>query len=385
MLGALITAVLIVVTAGALIWVTTDSHTGQAEALAHSRTARHADRAVTARVTGASAAASEPAPPPSTTPWAPGTLVPGGAQESDPFLTTATGHYLLFTSGTTGSAAINVPVATSTDFVHWTPPVDVLPILPAWAVSDFTWAPDLHRFGTRYALYFTAIVADHTPRSECIGSAFSTSPTGPFTARPTPFICQLDQGGDIDPRVFVESDGTPWMMWKTDQNIGGANTPTKMWSQRLSPDGTTLLGSPSLLLSPDEAWQGTIVEAPDMVEVDGTYWVVYSANWYNSPNYAIGVARCAGPSGPCHDTSAAPLLGSNLQGEGPGEASVFHDDAGVWLLYSPWRSQAPHPDIPARPVFIARLGFGAAGPYLAAGPPPSPADLLAQPLWAATP
>jgi len=65
------------------------------------------------------------------------------------------------------------------------------------------------------------------------------------------------------------------MMWKTDQNIGGANTPTKMWSQRLSPDGTTLLGSPSLLLSPDEGWQGTIVEAPDMVEVDGTYWVAY--------------------------------------------------------------------------------------------------------------
>jgi len=64
---------------------------------------------------------------------------------------------------------------------------------------------------------------------------------------------------------------------------------------------------------------------------------------------------------------------------------VFHDAAGAWLLYSPWRSLAPHPDIPARPVYITRLGFAASGPYLAAGPLPSAGDLLAQPIWSPTP
>ena len=123
-------------------------------------------------------------------------------------------------------------------------------------------------------------------------------------------------------------------------------------------------------MTPDRPWQGTIVEAPDMVLVGGAYWLVYSANWYNSPDYAIGAARCAGPAGPCADTGPTPLLASNFQGLGPGEASVFHDAAGIWMLYSPRRSLAPKPDVPPRPVFITRLGFTTQGPYLAGGPLP---------------
>jgi hypothetical protein len=323
-------------------------------------------------------------PPPTSTPVAPGTEVTGGADQSDPFLTIAAGRYLLLTSGGTGPTPVNVPVAISTDFTRWTEPVDALPVLPVWAQPGYTWAPDLHRFGSQYALYFTSMVKGVVPQTQCIGSAFAGSPTGPFTARPAPLICQLDLGGSIDPRVFVDADGSPWMLWKSDQNIGGSNTPTTMWSQRLSADGTELLGHPSALLTPDEGWQGTIVEAPDLVEVDGVYWIVYSANWYNQPSYAIGVARCAGPAGPCRDQATGPLLASNFQGDGPGEASVFRDDSGVWLLYSPWRSLAPKPDIPPRPVYITRLGFGPLGPHLAAGPLPGVADLLAWPLWSPT-
>jgi len=344
-----------------------------------------------ARASSAAPAAGTDAPPPVTAPLpdpvplTPGAEVPAGIDQSDPFLTVADGRYVLITSGGPSGGPVDVPLSTSTDFVHWTPPVDALPVLPAWAQPGYTWAPDLHRFGSTYALYFTALVANHSPQSECIGSAFSSSPTGPFVASPTPFICQEDQGGTIDPRVFVDRDGTPWILFKSDQNIGGATTPTVMWSQRLSADGTRLLGSPSRLLSPDRPWQGTIVEAPDMVMVDGAYWLVYSANWYNSPAYAIGAARCAGPAGPCADLGRAPLLATNLQGAGPGEASVFQDGSGVWMLYSPRRSLAPAPDVPARPVFIARLGFIGLGVYLAQGPPPGAADLLATPLWSATP
>ena len=73
------------------------------------------------------------------------------------------------------------------------------------------------------------------------------------------------------------------------------------------------------------------------------------------------------------------------RGEGPGEGSVFHDDAGVWMLYSPWRSLAPKPDVPSRPVYITRLGFTSRGPYLTSGPLPGAADLLGRPFWSPTP
>ena len=337
--------------------------------------------ALTGGVATTDAARDAVAPPPTALRIAPGHEVTAGVDQSDPFLTTADGRYLLVTSGGTGPHPVNVPLVTSTDFVHWTAPVDALPALPGWAVPGFTWAPDLHRFGTRWALYFTAMLAGYSPQTQCIGSAFADSPTGPFTADPTPFICQLSLGGSIDPRVFVDSDGTPWMVWKSDQNIGGSTTPTQMWSQPLATDGTRLLGAPSFLLSPDEPWQGSIVEAPDMVEVNGAYWLVYSANWYNSPAYGVGAARCAGPAGPCQDTGPSPLLATNFQGEGPGEASVFHDAAGIWMLYSPRRSLAPKPDIPARPVYITRLGLDPSGPYLASGALPDAADLLAVPVW----
>ena len=310
------------------------------------------------------------APPATATPLAPGVAVPSGEAQSDPVLYVFGHHYFLYTSGEPGPPAVNVPVASSTDFATWSPVTDALPALPPWAVPGFTWAPDVHRFGTGYVLYFTALVQGSSPPMECIGDATGTTPAGPFTAQPDPFICQRDQGGSIDPRVFTDSDGTPWMLFKSEQNIGGASTPTKMWSQRLAPDGLALTGGASELMGPDEPWQGTIVEAPDMVQVGGTYWVFYSGNWFNQPAYAIGAARCSGPAGPCADVSSTPLLASNSQGQGPGEASVFEDASGVWLLYSPWRSLAPEPDIPPRPVYITRLGFAASGPYLAAGGPP---------------
>ncbi len=312
--------------------------------------------------------------PATSTPGSPGQAVPSGEHESDPVLYVFEGRYFLYTSGQPGSPTINVPVSSATGFTTWTPVTDALPILPPWAVPGFTWAPDVHRFGSTYVLYFTAVVRGSSPAMECIGDATSSAPDGPFTVKSDPFICQRDQGGSIDPRVFTDSNGANWMLWKSDQNIAGATTPTKMWSQPLSADGLSLIGTAADLMQPDEAWQGTIVEAPDMVEIDGTYWVFYSGNWFNHDDYAIGAARCTGPAGPCADTSTVPLLGSNDQGQGPGEASVFENRSGVWLLYSPWRSLAPKPDIPPRPVFITRLGFSATGPYLAAGGPPPDLD-----------
>ena len=59
------------------------------------------------------------------------------------------------------------------------------------------------------------------------------------------------------------------------------------------------------------------------------------------------------------------MLGSNAQGTGPGEESVFANRAGLWLAYTPFRSTLPLPG-PPRPVSLAHLGFGASGPYLAA-------------------
>ncbi|MGI0151666.1 MAG: hypothetical protein ACREC5_07010, partial [Thermoplasmata archaeon] len=87
-------------------------------------------------------------PPPNPDPLSPGTPVGSDQYESDPFLYRSHGRYFLYTSGVPGPPAINVPVASATAFGTWTRSTDALRALPSWAVPGFTWAPDIHQFGS---------------------------------------------------------------------------------------------------------------------------------------------------------------------------------------------------------------------------------------------
>lgn len=325
-----------------------------------------------------STAAVQPPPATPAVAAAPGQMIVTGRDAPDPFLLAVDGRYYLYTSE--GDQADNhVPVQSGPTLDRLGPLGDAMPTLPGWAVPGFTWAPDVHRFGDHWVMYFTSIVAGTDPADECIGIAVGTSPAGPFSPEQQPFVCQLDEHGSIDPRTFVDPDGTTYLIWKSDDNADVTGTElTNVYSQPLSADGLHLRGQPTRIFGPDEPWQGRIVEAPDLVLVGGTYWLFYSGGWFNQPSYAIGVARCTGPLGPCADTSPTPWLGSNSQGQGPGEPSVFQDGAGAWLLYTPWRSLVPSFTTPPRPVAMLRLGFGPLGPYVAApgagpGPAPNPA------------
>jgi beta-xylosidase len=296
-------------------------------------------------------------------PARPGILDHTGWDEPDPFVFAEGGSYYLFTSQS--NEPENLPVRTGASFGQWSQPIDALPDPPAWATPDVMWAPDVARFGNHYMLYFTSQQQNVANGTKCIGDAISTSPAGPYIASPSPFICQRALGGSIDPRVFVDGNGQPSMVWKSDQNSIPNGGPTQIWSQPLSADGMQLVGAPTAIFAPDQSWQNSIVEAPQMVLVQGSYYLFYSGGSFFTPGYAVGVARCAGPLGPCGDTTSTPLLGSNLQGWGPGEESIFTNGAGVWMVYSPWFANMSN-EGPPRPVALAHLGFGVSGPYLAA-------------------
>jgi hypothetical protein len=326
-------------------------------------------------VAGAASRATGTSPVPNvepahtTHPDRPGRTILTGDDPTDPYMIKLGGRYLLYTSE--GSGFLNVPLWIGTRPGRWQKLIDVLPDLPSWAQGGGTWAPDVQRVSGGWALYYSALVKGVTPSTHCIGAAFSPSPEGPFVATDRPFICQLDHRGSIDPRVFVESQGQLVMLWKSEDNanpgVAGPdqNGPTGIYAQSLSADGRSLLGLPVKILSPVQPWEGTIVEAPDMIEAWGTYWLFYSGNWFNQPDYGIGVTACQTPFGPCADVNPTPLLGSNLQGAGPGEASLFQDGGTVSLLYNPFKGNDPGPLIP-RPVDMVRLGFTPQGPYLAA-------------------
>ena len=237
------------------------------------------------------------------------------------------GRYYLFTSQ--DKVPQNVPVRSGTSVGQWGAPTDALPDPPAWAEPGVMWAPDVAQFGHHFLLYFTSQLKGVSPSTMCIGDAISTAVAGPYIASPVPFICQQSLGGSIDPRVFDDADGQPYMIWKSDQNARSNTVDTQIYSQPLSADGVHLVGQPTAIFSPDESWQGHIVEAPQLVLVRGAYYLFYSGGWFNQPGYSIGAARCSRTARTVQRPIRRAAARLELPGPGPGRGIGLRQCGGL--------------------------------------------------------
>jgi len=247
---------------------------------------------------------------------------------ADPFVLTVGNTYFAYA---TNSVEGNIQIITSTDLTHWSAVGNALPSLPPWAAPNKTWAPSVLPIGGQYILYYAAV--NSGTGQQCISEAVAAQPQGPFVDTSTaPMVCQVNLGGSIDPTPFVDTDGTPYLLWKS------INQPETIWSQQLTPAGTAVVGSgPTAVLRATQSWEGGIVEAPDLILNAGRYFLFYSGNNWNSANYAVGVASCSGPLGPCSKPTSQPILTSGPNMDGPGGESVFADSTGApWIAFAAW-------------------------------------------------
>ena len=89
----------------------------------------------------------------------------------------------------------------------------------------------------------------------------------------------------------------------------------------------------------------------------GQYFLFYSGNNWETASYAEGVARCAGPSGPCSKPLPGPILGTEAQFAGPGGATVFTTPQGQpFIDFHGWQPDAVGPPNP-RLLFIRPIVF----------------------------
>ena len=240
----------------------------------------------------------------------------------------------------TNANDVNIQAARSTDLVHWEVLEDALPNLPDWAVQDFgwAWAPEVFTPSEgAYVMYFTARFAIGFDGTQCIGVATSEDPAGPFlSSNSEPLICQTDQGGSIDPSMFVNDDGQRYVLWKNDGNSSGYQV--WLYIQEVSSDGLTRQGEPRRLLSVDERWEGNLVEAPTLWQQDGKYYLFYSANTYNDRRYATGYAVADNIFGP-YTKAEEPLIATDLAAGlvGPGGQDVITGPhGGIWIIFHGW-------------------------------------------------
>ena len=287
----------------------------------------------------------------------------------DPFVLRDGDGYFAFATGAKGR---NVQVARSRDLTSWAMLPDALPTLPSWAAREggLTWAPSVLRRERHYVLYYTA--ADTGSGFQCISRAIAPRAEGPYVDdSPRPFVCQTGDAtpfcGSIDPSPFVDANGRPWLLYKSDENSPSCRGTARIWSQPLSDDGLSVTGTPSMLVTTDRSWEGPLVEGPSMIQDGSSTVLFYSANWYDGPDYAVGYARCDGPAGPCKKmTVDAPLLKSSVTALGPGGQEVFTDLLGrTWMAYHAWTPpKTSYADGGKRSLRLARLGFSQGVPLV---------------------
>ena len=133
---------------------------------------------------------------------------------------------------------------------------------------------------------------------------------------------------------MVVVDGQPWLVYKADGNC--CSLPTSIWSVPLSDDLLSVAGEATQLLTADQAWEDGIVEAPEMVEVDGTLYLFYSGNEWATADYAVGYAVCESVTGPCTKPASTPFHASTADAKGPGGQTFFVVDGRTVMAFHGW-------------------------------------------------
>jgi hypothetical protein len=249
----------------------------------------------------------------------------------DPFVLRDGDDYYAYSTG--GPRGI-VQTAHSRDLVHWTWLGASLAATPRWSTGRAIWAPSVARLGTGYVMYYAA--RDRGTNQWCLSYATAPAANALFVdSTLAPLLCDADRGGSIDPEVFVDRDGTPYLLWKTHAAPGSSTS--VVVGAPLTGDGRALAGPTRTLLVTNGGWDGTIIENPAMTFGSDGYTLLYSGNSFDTDRYAIGVARCSGPLGPCTRASDRPALASSGSVLGPGGATVVMGPDGVRsLVFAAW-------------------------------------------------
>lgn len=192
---------------------------------------------------------------------------------------------------------------------------------PAWASQGFVGPSVVEDDGTWW-LFFAA-QANDTGRY-CLGAASTTDVSQGFEPAEAPLRC-TDERDLVDPSVYRSGDGLvlTWAQRTAGTASGAATTDTTASAEADAADaadswrieaapldlGDTSLGEVSVLLTGEAGgWEAGIVDAPALVEVDGTLVLLYSGNMWGSESYAAGYAVCDSPAARCERRSVdAPL------------------------------------------------------------------------------
>lgn len=185
------------------------------------------------------------------------------------------------------------------------------------------WAPHVFEHNGRVYMAYTA--------NEHIAIAEATSAAGPFlqqVMKPLEAPVKL-----IDPFVFKDDDGTLYLYHVRLQDGN------RIFSARLKQDLSGI--EPESLtecisaVSNPQSWEDTkqvpwsVTEGPTVIKVGAQYLMLYSANDFRNPDYAVGYATAAHPLGPWKKSGSNPVISRAITGQnGSGHGDIIRTPKG---------------------------------------------------------
>ncbi len=262
---------------------------------------------------------------------------------ADPFVFYEDGTYYAY--GTNDNNGI--VVFTSNNLIEWEKQSTLALHKDNCTEKVWFWAPEVYHIGDEYYMYFSA--------NEHLFVAKSTSPLGPFV-QVGGYQMEKLLGSEkcIDSSVFIDDDGTAYLFFVrfTDGNC--------IWMCRLADDYITpMAGTLKHCISVSAGWENIrprVVEGPNMVKHNGIYYLTYSANNYESADYAVGYATTTSLSKPqWTKASGNPILRRIYDLVGTGHHTLFTDaDGDMRIAFHAHNSTtAVHP----RLTYIGRMQF----------------------------
>ncbi len=289
----------------------------------------------------------------------------------DPFvLRAADGAYYCYAT----SAPDGFKAWMSLDLVNWQESVTVYTRQPdSWGVTNF-WAPEVVFHAGRYLMQYTARWGEN--QSLRIGVAASDSPLGPFRDIHNRPMFDLGYAA-IDGHVLMDDDGRKFLYFSRDcsENIVDGRHESHLYVAELSNDLLTLKGAPVLLTRPEQAWElrsgdeWRWNEGPFVLKHAGQYYLMYSANCFATPEYAVGYAIAPDPCGPFVKAAHNPVLvasSPDISGPGHNSVTVAPDEQTLIIVYH-IHTDPEHPG-GDRQVCIDRMGFREDGSLYVDGP-----------------
>jgi xylan 1,4-beta-xylosidase len=209
------------------------------------------------------------------------------------------------------------------------------------------WAPQIFTHQGKFYMAYTA--------NENIAIASADSPLGPFTQKEQkPLDAPVRM---IDPYIYFDQSGKIYLYHVRLQN--GNRIFIAELDKTLSTIDTTTVKE---CINASLPWEDTqnvswkVAEGPTIIQQKGWYYMIYSANDFLNPDYAIGYATAKSPAGPWTKSKTGPIISrKNMGMNGTGHGDVLWERNGK--IFYVFHVHADDAKVSPRKTAIVELQF----------------------------